>query len=1002
LSNDDINGLGCFKNQLDSIGNSVTGFETAVAIVRIAVASFETAVVNFGIAVVSFKTAVAYFRIAVVSFKTAVAIFRIAVARFEMVVASGPALYPMGGTATVWLISKYDIFGRVVYTGWSTQKPRTSQGRKQLVDEMTTDWSEQRTSNTTSLNGVAMNYTHSTLPSVEHLLTITYYDDYNYAGAPTSFERVEDQVLLEQAKSLTTGTWTRVLTRENQTYGELAYQLYDLKSRVVRSYKQGGIHDGFTQIDTKLDFVGKPLYTITTHKRKNADDLLTVRDEYEYNEQDRLVVHVHKVNDEQVRLLAKNEYDNLGQLMNKRVGGEDVTNFEGLQKVDYNYNIRGWLRSINNVSSLDEHGDALDLFAFKINYNQVENNVNYEGKPLYNGNISETYWRTGSDDIKRKYGYFYDALNRLTEAIYQKPNETVPVTNSYNESLSYDKNGNIISLIRNGEFDDANYALEIDNLTYTYNPDKRNQLMNLVDSSNNPNGFKDDTNPHEDYQYDDNGNMIVDANKGIAKIDYNHLNLPTEIEFANHSRIEYLYNATGQKIKKVVYPQTGSAVETEYLDGFQYSKVNDTAAVVLDFFPHAEGYVKVSGENTDYDYSYVYNYLDHLGNVRLSYGKEPNGDVVKILEENNYYPFGMKHNNYNIDKLQYEKYGSELSIEYCTNCSYKYKYNGKEWQDELGLNEYDYGARGYMPDIVRWRQIDPMAEKGRRWSPYVYAFNSPVFFIDPDGMWPDPPIGFNASLRVSFGSNGLSFKANASIGVGGGGSNLQGVAFAGVSVYAGNQLGTSSMARGVQFDATAGAYATLGSGSGNSHVVNTLNPDTPSGITNNFSSSVTYGQMFTFSSAINAERGPNDGGAVQRLGMVGLKAFDVSLTTSNDTAKMGGGGTDKGQTGNGTLNIGGENGFSVSYMNYTGSYDTSQEPGNGGSVGFGSYYQQTPYQQSLNQSAFRIDALGTSVIGGTSNGSIQNAIHSVTNTGLFSYPNTTTDTSNLFNLLYNR
>lgn len=652
----------------------------------------------------------------------------------DMVVATGPALHPMGGTATVWLISKYDIFGRVVYTGWSTQKPRTSQGRKQLVDEITTDWSEQRTSNTTTLNGIAMNYTHSTLPSVEHLLTITYYDDYNYAGAPTSFERVEDQVLLEQAKSLTTGTWTRVLTREDETYGELAYQLYDLKSRVVRSYKQGGIHDGFTQIDTKLDFVGKPLYTVTTHKRKNADDLLTVRDEYEYNEQDRLVVHLHKINGEQVRLLAKNEYDNLGQLMNKRVGGEDVTNFEGLQKVDYNYNIRGWLRSINNVSSLDEYGDALDLFAFKINYNQVENETNYTGQALYNGNISETYWRTGSDDIKRKYGYKYDALNRLTEAIYQKPNETVPVTNSYNESLSYDKNGNIISLVRNGEFDDANYALEIDNLTYTYDPNKRNQLMNLVDGSNNPNGFKDDTNPHEDYVYDSNGNMVRDANKGIDEIVYNHLNLPTKIEFANQSRIEYLYNATGQKIKKMVYPQTGSVVETEYLDGFQYSKANDTTAVVLDFFPHAEGYVKVSGESTDYDYSYVYNYLDHLGNVRLSYGIEPNGDVVKILEENNYYPFGMKHNNYNVDKKQYEKYGSELSIESCTNCSYKYKYNGKEFQDELGLNFYDFGFRNYDPAIGRWMNVDPLAEKRYELTTYNYVQNSPLIRIDPKGL----------------------------------------------------------------------------------------------------------------------------------------------------------------------------------------------------------------------------------------------------------------------------
>src|SRR5690606_1939717 len=93
---------------------------------------------------------------------------------------------------------------------------------------------------------------------------------------------------------------------------------------------------------------------------------------------------------------------------------------------------------------------------------------------------------------------------------------------------------------------------------------------------------------------------------------------------------------------------------------------------------------------------------------------------LQIIEENNYYPFGLKHNGYN-----------NISP---PNSVYKYKFNGMELQDELGLNVYDFGARNYMPDLGRWANIDPLAEASRRWTPYNYAYNNPVYFIDPDGM----------------------------------------------------------------------------------------------------------------------------------------------------------------------------------------------------------------------------------------------------------------------------
>jgi RHS repeat-associated protein len=203
-----------------------------------------------------------------------------------------------------------------------------------------------------------------------------------------------------------------------------------------------------------------------------------------------------------------------------------------------------------------------------------------------------------------------------------------------------------------------------------------------------------------DYEYWPDGSLKKDNNKDITQIDYNYLKLPQKIFLTNNRWIEYEYNAEGMKLKKTL--STGKVTDYEEDEIYENNVLYQTS--------HDEGRI-VNGV-------YEFDIKDHLGNTRVSF-KDNNG-TAQITQANHTGAWGET-----LPTLSYQN----------TPKINNFTYSTYEKENDFGIGVFDAHARVYDPTVPRFWSIDPLAELSRRFSPYVYAYDNPTRFIDPDGMY---------------------------------------------------------------------------------------------------------------------------------------------------------------------------------------------------------------------------------------------------------------------------
>jgi RHS repeat-associated protein len=632
-------------------------------------------------------------------------------------------------------------------------------------------------------NNVVMSYTYNMLGQLVYQQSMDAGERWilnNCMGSPffsrdnkeQQFKTNYDVLQRPITVSLTIGTATTVIV-ERQEYKDtkglsaadlLALQQFNLTGKSVKRYDNAGItdllHSDFkgnvleTSRQLCNDYTTIPHWPVLLSNEMEAETFFTVN---EYDALSRPVKNYAPHTSIASASVIKPLYNesNLLDSMEANIQGDNVS---AAFVTSIDYSAKGQRRSIkysnNTVTRFTFDKKTfrlLRLLTTSNNGTDIKQDLRYVydavGNITYIQDHSQAIVFHDGEELVAANEYDYDAIYRLTRARgrEQLGGDNLQVLRNYTQFYSYDAVDNILQMQHVAK--DAGWTRRY---WYNNNDADRNELVILPGNIKNNHLLQTQvgTDTAVRYDHDIQGNILNLPH--LPEMNWNYRNQLQRADLGGGGVVYYVYDGSGQRIRKVIEKNGGRKEERLYLGVVEIYTVTNSAAGLI--------------KQTD-----TLHIMDNTGRIAMVDmpvipGDDGEEEVRRFIYANHIGSSSLElnENGVTISYEEYHPFGT-TSIS-ATNAAIKaaakrYRYTGMEKDDETGMSYHS--ARYYLSWLGRWLSADPkgMADGGCL---YCYCVNNPVVRSDTAGTDSDKNPKRTYVLGLGFNSDSLVWNPQSS------------------------------------------------------------------------------------------------------------------------------------------------------------------------------------------------------------------------------------------------